>query len=293
MAYPTRWQSAILDTLKVDGRATITALARRLKISDETVRRHVKALVAEGTLQRVHGAVILTSAALEPPFSRRMLERVEAKRAIAAAVAEQVSDGMTLLIDTGSTTAYVAHALLGKRDLTVVTNSLDIARTLVGRCNHTVYMAGGPVRADIGASVGPEARQLIEQFRADIAILSIGAINAGSGFMDFDVDEARIAQAMIERAERVLVAADAHKYTAKAPVRVCSFDGAGLLITDKAPPADIAKCLRSAGTAITVAMPAVSRNSGAIAIPIRKHIEKAMRDRGRPKIRQSTSRKTN
>lgn len=256
MNFPTRWQTAILDALSVSGRATITSLAEQFSVSDETIRRHVKELVAQGTLQRIHGSVILTEAMIEPPFSRRMKERTEAKRSIATAVAERISDGMTLLIDSGSTTAYVARALLHKRRLTVITNSLDIARTLVGRCDHAVHLAGGMLRADIGAAVGPETHSLIDHYRADLAILSIGSITADDGCMDFDVDEARVARAMIDHADRLIVAADATKYGAKARARICDIDRISVFITDAKPPAALMKKFKSAKTEVVVAGPA-------------------------------------
>lgn len=248
MNVPTRWQSAILDALRVTGRDSITALAERLNVSDETVRRHLKDLVQQGAVHRVHGGVVLAGALAEPPFSRRIKERIAAKRAIAKAVAGQVSDGMTLLIDSGSTTTYVAEALLQKTGLTVVTNSIEIARTLLGRSDCAVHLTGGALRADIGAAVGLEAIELIRVFRGDLAILSIGAVDPKDGYMDFDIDEARVARAMIDRADRVIVAADAWKFTAKARVRVCGFEPISMLVTDEPPPSSLAQRLDAAGT---------------------------------------------
>lgn len=253
MNFPTRWQSAILDALSHDGRASITDLAQRLNVSDETVRRHVKALVNQGAVQRIHGAVVLPEAGLEPSFSRRMKVRTAEKQAIALVVAEYVSNGMTVMIDGGSTTAFVARALLKKRDLTVVTNAIEIAHTLVGRCDHQVYLAGGSIRGDIAASVGPEAHHLVSEFRADVSILSIGSIDAVDGYKDFDVDEARIARAMIDRSNRVIVAADSAKFAAKAPVCICGFEPVGVFVTDTDPPGLLAKRLADAGTEVRVA----------------------------------------
>lgn len=253
MNFPTRWQSAILDALRITGRESIASLAERLDVSDETVRRHVKDLVEQGAVHRVHGGVILAGALAEPPFSRRIKERVAAKRAIAKGVADHVSDGMTLLIDSGSTTTYVAQALLQRSGLTVITNSLEIARTLVGRGDCSVHFAGGALRADIGATIGHEAIALIREFRADLAILSMGAIDVKDGYMDFDIDEARIARTMIDRADRVVVAADAWKFTAKARVRVCSFEPVSLLVTDETPPPQLLQQFTAAGTEIVVA----------------------------------------
>lgn len=253
MNFPTRWQSAILDALRVTGRETIASLAERLEVSDETVRRHLKDLVEQGTVHRVHGGVILAGTLVEPPFSRRMNDRIAAKRAIARAVVEHVSDGMTLLIDSGSTTTYVAQALLKRSGLTVVTNSIEIARTLVGRGDCAVHLAGGALRADIGAAVGHEAIELIKEFRADLAILSIGAIDAKDGYMDFDIDEARVARTMIDRADRVLVAADAWKFTAKARVRVCGFEPVSLLVCDAPPPPALRQRIDAAGSEVVLA----------------------------------------
>jgi len=256
MNFPTRWQSAILDALRVTGRESITSLAERLNVSDETIRRHVKDLVDQGTVHRVHGGVILAGLAgalAEPPFSRRIKERVEAKRAIAKAVADRVADGMTLLMDSGSTTTYVAHALLQKSGLTIVTNSIEIARTMVGRGDCTVNLAGGALRADIGAAVGHEAIEMIGEFRGDLAILSMGGIDAKDGFMDFDRDEARVARTMIDRAEKVIVAADAWKYTAKARVRVCGFEPVSIFVCDAAPPDPLRRKLDAAGTEFVLA----------------------------------------
>lgn len=253
MNFPTRWQSAILDALRITGRESIASLAERLDVSDETVRRHVKDLVEQGAVHRVHGGVILAGALAEPPFSRRIKERVAAKRAIAKGVADHVSDGMTLLIDSGSTTTYVAQTLLQRSGLTVITNSLEIARTLVGRGDCSVHFAGGALRADIGATIGHEAIALIREFRADLAILSMGAIDVKDGYMDFDIDEARIARTMIDRADRVVVAADAWKFTAKARVRVCSFEPVSLLVTDETPPPQLLQQFTAAGTEIVVA----------------------------------------
>lgn len=264
MNVPTRWQSAILDALRVTGRETITALAERLDVSDETVRRHLKDLVEQGAVHRVHGGVVLASALAEPPFSRRIKERVAAKRAIAKAVADHVSDGMTLLIDSGSTTTYVAEALLQKSGLTVVTNAIEIARALLGRSDCAVHLMGGALRADIGAAVGYEAIELIREFRGDLAILSIGAVDPKDGYMDFDIDEARVARTMIDRADRVIVAADAWKFTAKARVRVCGFDPVSMLVTDEPPPAPLGQRLATAGTEIVLASAGPATDPGAI-----------------------------
>jgi DeoR family transcriptional regulator, glycerol-3-phosphate regulon repressor len=251
----TRWQSEILEIVGHDGAETIARIAERLAVSGETVRRHVRPLVEEGLLVRSHGGVLLAEVAREPPFARRMRERAAAKRAIARAAAALVPDGGTVMIDTGSTTAYVAAALAERRGLTVITNSIEIARPLVGRGGHRVYIAGGEIRSDLSAVVGPEALDFLGQFRADLAILSIGAIDPDHGFMDYHLDEARVAQAMLARAARALVVADQAKFGARAAVTVCPLEGVERIVTDAPPEGAIAGLLAAAGVAVSTPAP--------------------------------------
>lgn len=243
-------QRAIVDLVRDEDVTRVTDLAGRLGVSDETIRRNVKGLVEGGLLMRSHGSVALTEPATEPPFMRRMRVNASAKRALASAVAGLVQDGQTVMIDTGSTTAFVAEALAARKRLTVVTNSLEIARHLLGSGERRIYMAGGEMRADLAATVGPEAEGFIRRFRADLAILSIGGIDARAGFTDFDLEEARIARAMIESCERTIVAADDSKFGRRAPVSVCKPSEIGTVVTEAVPASDLNDWLSSQGVAV-------------------------------------------
>jgi DeoR family glycerol-3-phosphate regulon repressor len=249
----TRWQSEILELLRGEGRASISELAENLQVSGETIRRHVRPLVEDGRLLRVHGAVALPRGEEEPPFLRRMSANAGPKRAIAQSIAGRVPDGTTVMIDTGSTTAYAAAALVARQGLTVITNSIEIARPFVGRNGHRVYVAGGEIKADLAAVVGQEAIAFIGQFRADLAILSVGAIDPVHGFMDYHLDETRIARAMLARAEGVVVLADRAKFGARAAVPVCPLGAVGELVTDAAPEAELGAALAAAGVEVLVA----------------------------------------
>lgn len=259
----SRWQEAILEAVRREGRARIVALARALDVSDETVRRHVRPLVERGLLRREHGAVVWAGAA-EAPFARRLEVNAAAKRAIARAVAERVEDGLTVMLDTGSTTAYVAEALVRRSGLTVITNGLEIARSLVGRNGHKVYLAGGELDARLAAALGPEALAFVDQFRADLAILSIAAIDAEEGLMDFELDEARIARAMMHRARRVLIAADRSKFGRRAAVRVAGLAEIDELVTDAPPPEPFPAQLAAAGVGLVVASPPAPQDSRSV-----------------------------
>jgi DeoR family glycerol-3-phosphate regulon repressor len=244
--------SAILKAVTARESCSVVELARDLRVSGETIRRDIKLMARDGMVRRVHGGVRLPDAVRESDFHQRLIEHAEAKKAIARRAAKEVRNGDPIMLDTGSTTAYLAEALRDHRDLLVVTNSVDIARTLATRNGNRVYMAGGELRADDGAALGPAATAFVRQFRVRLAFLSIAAIDAEDGLMDYHLSEAEFSRVLMERAERTVVVADHSKFGRRALVRVAGFDAVDTLITDANPPAHFAELLRVAGLRVVV-----------------------------------------
>ncbi len=241
----------ILNILESEGTATIAGLAERLGVSLETVRRDVRPLTESGTLLRVHGAVGLAGQLGEAPFQKRMRENAAAKQAIAKTVAAMVRDGDSLMLDTGTTTSFVARELTGHRRLTVVTNSTDIARILATRNGNRVFLAGGALRPDSGAAFGKSAMDFVAGFRVRLTILSAGAVDE-TGLMDYDLEEAELARLMLARADLRAVVTDHSKFGRAGLIRVAGFDGIDTLVTDRTPPPAIAAALRAANVDLTL-----------------------------------------
>jgi DeoR family glycerol-3-phosphate regulon repressor len=175
-----------------------------------------------------------------------MAANMGAKKKIAQAVAHEIKDGESLLIDTGSTNIYVAEALRGHRHLTAITNSAPIAQILAGGDGNRVFLAGGEIRADDCAAFGPACLAYIQQFSAETAIISAAAFNREFGVMDHHMTEVEVCRALVQRAERVLVVADQSKFQAKGLIAACSLSEVDLLITDGEPPLDLAEALEAA-----------------------------------------------
>lgn len=245
--------NAILNALALHGTCTVSGLAAQLSVSDETVRRDFTMMEQKGLLERVHGGAVLRHIFREPEFQRRLNRNAQAKRAIARAAAARVRNGDSLIMDTGSTTAYVARALTGHSDLMVVTNSMDIARTLAMQPTNKVYLSGGEVRADDGAGFGTQALRFVAQFRVRTAILSIAAIQIEGGFMDFHLAEADFSRAVLQQASHRIVVADHTKFDAAAPVRVCDLGDIDVLVTDRPPPMPFQERFAVAGVSVVIA----------------------------------------
>ena len=245
-------QIEILGLITAQGSATIGNLAESLNVSEETIRRDAKVLETKGEVLKLHGALALPHLAGEAPFDRRIRENSDAKRAIAKRAVQFVSDGDSLMIDTGTTTSIFAQELRIKRNLTIVTNSSDIAKTLATVNGNTVYMAGGALKGDNGAAFGPPAVEFFSRFRVKHAFISIGALDAKDGPMDADLSEAEIAHMALSRADQRIILSDSSKFGKTALVKVCEFTEISHLVTNAMPDAALLQALDHAGVTVIV-----------------------------------------
>lgn len=243
---------AILQTVSLNGSATVIELAEQLAVSSETIRRDVKALVDRGSLVRFHGGVQIPYLLREPAFEQRLALNAAAKKSIARAAAGLVEDGDSLMFDTGSTTSYVARALREHRNLLVVTSSVDVARCLAMRNDNRVFFAGSELRNEDGASVDNEALRYFGKFSVAKAFLAVGAIDADFGPMEYNLPEAELSRVLTAQSEQRILVVDHTKFGRRAPIRDVDFSDIDVLMTDRAVPARFEPQIRAAGTAIHV-----------------------------------------
>jgi DeoR family glycerol-3-phosphate regulon repressor len=234
--------------------ASVTDLSGWLSVSAETIRRDLRLMAERGEILKMHGAAALPHAVGEAPFERRMRENALGKRAIARRAAQAIEDGDSIMLDTGTTTSYLARELLQKRGLTVVTNSCDIARTLSTVNGNRVHVAGGELQGDNGAAFGNSTIAFVQRFNVRHAIITAGALDPATGINDYHLAEAEFAATVLSRGERAVVITDHSKFGKSALVNVCSFAALDCLVTDAPPPADLAQALAAAGVAVEIAI---------------------------------------
>lgn len=140
-----REEEILRELIRVGGSCRVSLLAKQLGVTNETIRRNVRTLEDRKIVRKVHGGVHLVEDILEPTLESRLDKGVDAKEKLAKAVADTISDGDSVFLDIGSTTAYVALALRDHSDLLVVTNSTFVANTLATHNNNKIFMAGGEV----------------------------------------------------------------------------------------------------------------------------------------------------
>ena len=230
-------QREILALARVQGRVSVDGLSAKFEVTPQTIRKDLNDLCEQRLLNRVHGGAVIASGVENTAYEARRLIAAEEKRAIGAAAAELIPNQSSLFINIGTTTEEVARALTGHEDLLIITNNLNVARTLYPFPSFEVIVAGGPVRRSDGAIIGAAATDLIRQFKVDTAVIGTSAIDEDGALLDFDYREVRVSQAIIENARRVVLVADRLKFKRSAPVRIGHLSQIQVFVTDHLPSA--------------------------------------------------------
>lgn len=236
-------QAGILDYLSRHGEAGVRELADRFGVSLMTVRRDLAYLENQGNLTRTHGGSVLSKqSVLEFAFREKEATNAAQKQAIARAVAESVEPGMTLSLDTGTTTLEVARAIAPVPQLTVLTSSLAIASALFGRDNIELVLLGGTARKGSPDLFGMLTEDNLKQFLVDMAVLGADGVTR-EGVYTTDVAIARVSQAMIAGATRTVLAIDSSKFDRTAFVKVTGWSRITRVVTDAGTPPSVRKWL--------------------------------------------------
>ena len=210
-------KTLILDELARDGRVVARSLARRFDLSEDTIRRDLRDLAAQGHCRRVYGGAVAPNAG---PLAYRHALHSEEKARLGAAAAALLSPGDRVIIDAGSTNTAIARAIPEGLALTVVTNAIDIATILSGRSGIDLIVLGGAYSAETGACTGPAALNAVAGLSADILFLGSCGIDGGTGATAHRADEAAIKTAMADSARNIVVAATRDKLATSAAYRV-------------------------------------------------------------------------
>ena len=248
---PSHRQAEIVNIIRERKRVAVDELSEQLAVSRETVRRDLSELARAGRILKFHGGASLPIMTGEGSFCERMSDSAAAKAMIAAEAVKLFSPGETIFVDTGSTTLYFAEKLAEVPRVTVVTNSAEIARVItLGHPQCKTFLLGGEFNGDNQQTVGSMAVSQIRSFRAHHAVLTITALDLRTGVMDFCIEEAQVARAMIEQAEYVTILADSSKFGRIASFEVCRLDQISNLVCDREPPEEIKRVLQQAGVNI-------------------------------------------
>lgn len=217
-------QLEILEIARANGRVVVETLAERFNVTLQTVRRDLTELADEGLLDRVHGGAVIRTGVANYAYDERRRMSESAKAAIGRACAQAIPDNCSLILNLGTTTEAVARELLHHRNITVVTNNINVANILMVNESCDIMVAGGNLRRSDGGLVGDLTADFISQFKVDYAIIGASALDEDGDLLDYDLAEIRVSRTIIRQARKTFLVTDSSKLERAAPVRVCSLE---------------------------------------------------------------------
>ncbi len=228
-------RAEILEELDSKGQVTVRELSKLFKISEVTIRNDLAHLEKQNMLIRARGGAIkvkLYHVGIDPPFSDKQKEYLKEKQRIAKAAVEYIEDGDTIVFDSGTTTTEVAKNLDKFKDLTIITNALNIASILSDNDDFNVFMPGGFLRKKSLSLVGGLAEESFNKFYCDKLFLGVDGFDTTHGLSTPNVDEAHMNSIMIEIAKKIIVVTDSRKFARRRFAYIAPISKVDVVITD-------------------------------------------------------------
>lgn len=233
---PASRQQKIMEYVEEHGSVQVKELAEYLEVSEATVRRDLDELDADGLLERTHGGAVLRNdktSSFERQHNERIVIMPEEKRRIAKKAVSFINEGETILLDSGTTSYYLANELSNIPNLTVITYDLFIACNMILHPTSTMIVTGGIRRQGFNNVLwGNMVEDCIRNIRVDKAFLGADAIDSDFGVSNTNILEANVKKLLLKAGKKVILIADHTKLNRVALVKVCDLTEIDELVID-------------------------------------------------------------
>ncbi|HCL98290.1 MAG TPA: DeoR/GlpR family DNA-binding transcription regulator [Fervidobacterium sp.] len=226
-------KSKITEMIKNGKSVRVSELAKQFGVSESTIRRDLADLETIGMIKRTHGGAVdnfVTS--FEPSFAEKEDKYAKEKEHIGKLAASFIKDGDTIILDSGTTTKYIVPNITAK-NVTIITNSLNIAYELSNNSNFEVIVTGGLLRTRTQALVGDIAQGTLRQFRVDKAFIGANGVSLRFGVTTPNVIEAATKRAMMENAKEIFLVIDSSKFDQVSFSLICPVNTIDYIVTDR------------------------------------------------------------
>jgi DeoR/GlpR family transcriptional regulator of sugar metabolism len=255
----------VIEFLERDGNVIAKNLAELWNVSEDTIRRDLRELAADGRLTRVHGGALPVSPAAQD-FRARTDVATDSKQAVATYAASLVTDGQTIFIDGGTTAQALCRALPLALRATVITHAPTVALGLLAHLNVDVLLIGGRLFRHSVVATGAMAIEQIESMRADVFFMGVSGVHPTAGLTTGDAEEAAMKRAFCRRSSETYVLASAEKIGTASPFNVVDFKDITAAISDIDTRSRSGRALTKAGLRMICTggtmTPSMSRSAG-------------------------------
>jgi DeoR/GlpR family transcriptional regulator of sugar metabolism len=249
---PLARRDVILGRLAQGQSVVATALALEFEVSEDAIRRDLRALAAEGRCRRVYGGALPLSKAAAPMMVR-MEEARDRKQALARKAASLVKPGQFVFLDSGSTNLALVSCLPEDFELTIATNSIDIAAAALRRSDLRLIMVGGAVDRGVGGCVDTPATLSLMQMNIDLGVIGACAVSSSTGVGAHDLSDAAFKRALMAASRTCVVLATSDKFTERAPHRVAELKDIDTFVVEHDAGTDELDGLTAAGCEVLIA----------------------------------------
>ncbi len=248
LLFPAERARAILAMLEARGRVASNDLAAHFGVSEDSIRRDLRELAAQGQCKRVYGGAVRTAAA-PADFDQRVQQGSTGKAALAAGACALLQPGQVVFLDAGTTNLAIAQRLPEDIALTLITNSPPVAIAAGARRGVQVQLIGGRFSAEAACVVGAEAMAQLQRQRFDVCIPGACAVDIASGVWANDAEEAALKRLAIANSARVIITATSEKLGTEMGYHVAALSEIDDLVVEaSAPPAQLQAIAESAVT---------------------------------------------
>ncbi len=241
-SYIDERKNLILNELNNYGKVSVTQLAKKFKVTTETIRRDLDCLEAEHKLKRIHGGAIKISFDRQEPshINRESVYREE-KQKIGRKAASLVKDNDVIAIDAGTTTCEIIYHLRDKKNITVLLNNVAGLNIIIDLKNKGIFdgniiFLGGEIDTNQLSSFGPISESILKNFYVDKAFIAVGGISLQNGLTGYNVNEASLSKKIMKNSKEIIVVADHSKVGVRNFYKIAELNEVNVIVSDKEAP---------------------------------------------------------
>jgi len=224
----------ILQRIQSKGSVRVDKMSEEFDVSTVTIRNDLDFFEKKGLIHRTYGgALLLNNVYKDPSLEEKEKINVEEKRRIAEQASKVIKDGESIILDSGSTTREIALRLKDRKNITLMTNGINIALELAGATDLKIMLTGGVLRDKSYSLVGPEAEQTMQNYYFDRLFLGVDGLDFEHGLTTSNPLEAQLNRVMVKRSNSVIAVTDSSKFGRHSFSYICDLTPIDMIITDK------------------------------------------------------------
>ncbi len=229
-------RNLILEKIHETKKVVVSELSKEYDVSEETIRRDLEKLEEDGHVIKSYGGAVLNEkSSIDLPFNIRQKTNPVGKQIIAELVNREIEDGDHIMLDASTTAIFIAKNIKQKRQLTVITNSIENMLELSDVSGWSIISTGGLLKVGSMSLIGKKASDMIASYNADKVFFSCKGLDLMRGVTDGNDETASIKQDMIEASSRVYLAVDSSKFGKTAFSEICNLSRVDVIVTDERP----------------------------------------------------------